>query len=109
MRFRFVIRQLGLLLLLLSAAMIPSILWAVYDHFWRPDLLGEGQAPHVGGAQQPSRTKSKTPTLDEIAAAADDRTVREMALRTKVTTADEFTDVLWCVAELDEHFFRVFT
>jgi ATP-dependent Clp protease ATP-binding subunit ClpC len=31
------------------------------------NLLGEGQTPHVGGQQQaPSRTKSKTPTLDEF-------------------------------------------
>lgn len=30
------------------------------------NLLGEGQAPQVGGPSAPTRTKSKTPTLDEF-------------------------------------------
>ncbi|TPW17213.1 MAG: hypothetical protein FD126_3703, partial [Elusimicrobia bacterium] len=30
------------------------------------NLLGEGQTPQVGTPQAPTRTKSKTPTLDEF-------------------------------------------
>jgi len=33
MRFRFVLQQLGLVLLLISAAMLPSAAWSVYDHY----------------------------------------------------------------------------
>jgi len=44
MRIRFVIHQLGILLLLLSAAMLPSAAWSIYDYYFVPALTGEGEA-----------------------------------------------------------------
>ncbi|MHC4445685.1 MAG: TrkH family potassium uptake protein [Planctomycetota bacterium] len=35
MRIRFVTKQLGIFLILLAASMLPSALWAVYDHYVR--------------------------------------------------------------------------
>ena len=44
MRLRFVLRQFGALLLLLSASMLPSVAWAFYDHLQNPILANEGRA-----------------------------------------------------------------
>ncbi len=44
MRFRQVIRQLGLLLLLQSAAMLPSGIWALYDHYANPMVHNADEA-----------------------------------------------------------------
>ncbi len=57
------------------------------------NLLGEGQTPHVGGSQQPSRTKSKTPTLDEF---GRDLTVhaRDGRLDPVIGRADEIERVI---------------
>jgi ATP-dependent Clp protease ATP-binding subunit ClpC len=61
------------------------------------NLLGEGQAPQVGGPQAPSRSKSKTPTLDEF---GRDLTVhaRDGRLDPVIGRADEIERVIQILA-----------
>ncbi|UCD28734.1 MAG: TrkH family potassium uptake protein, partial [Planctomycetota bacterium] len=55
MRVRFVIQQLGVLLLILGASMLPSAAWSVYDHYYRKipaeeDALAAMLMAALGGA-----------------------------------------------------------
>ncbi|MFH2201730.1 MAG: ATP-dependent Clp protease ATP-binding subunit [Elusimicrobiota bacterium] len=61
------------------------------------NLLGEGQAPQAGGPQAPSRTKSKTPTLDEF---GRDLTIyaRDGRLDPVIGRADEIERVIQILA-----------
>lgn len=47
MRFKFVIRQLGLLLVMISASMLPSACWSLYDMFRHGERLPGGEEAAV--------------------------------------------------------------